>query len=194
MADRFRLDRWFLIALVSALPPALPIARAFASDLPPDCSQAPIPDQAAAGVVAGKKFLAHNVSLSTINHPVIGGIHYDEFDLFLHDQDQDNQDIQVIVNLIVPEDKLPDGHEFRRLPTIDAMKQPKAGPGAMEVMDWSIEYDPDNINADATNTVGSVRVLFGTRTDTTLSGKIYLCAPDVKDSYVAGNFSIDVSQ
>jgi hypothetical protein len=194
MTKRHHPGRWLLIASFATLPLVLLASRALADELPDDCSQAQIPDRPAAGNVSGQKFVAQDVSLSNINHPSIGGIPYDEYDLFMHSRDKNGDDIQLIVDTLVPEGELPDGKTFRHLPTDNGSKQPAAGPGAQAIPNWSIEYDVDNVNVDATSDIASIRLEFDKRTQTTLTGRIFFCAPTVKGSYVAGKFEIDISQ
>ncbi len=165
-----------------------------AGDLPADCSQATIPDQPLKGQIAGKDFLPTSWTMSTINHPQIGGATYDAYDLYLSTNDPSGQGGMIVkISTIVPEGTLPDGQTFLLLPTNDATKQPTVGPGAAGIQGWSIQDDADGVSADDSSETASVRLEYGKRANNTLLGKIYFCAPGVKGSFAAGTFKIDVT-
>lgn len=167
---------------------------ALAADLPADCSQATIPDQAAKGKIADKDFLPDTATLSTINHPVINGATYDSYDLYLRGKDQSGGGMLLVVNTIVPQNALPDGKTFTFLPINDASKQPTAGPGAAAIQGWTLEDDTSGLNSDNSTEIASLRLEYSSRANDTLTGHIYFCAPGVKGSFVAGSFNINVSQ
>ena len=184
---------WRAVAFVAA--PLLAIAApSMAADLPADCSQATVPDQQLKGQIAGKDFVPTSWTMSTINHPQIGGATYDSYDLYLSTNDPTGQGGMIVkISTIVPENTLPDGKTFALLPTTDASKQPTVGPGAAGIQGWSIQNDADGINADDTTETASLRLEYGTRANNTLTGKLYFCAPGVKGSFVAGTFKVDVT-
>lgn len=165
-----------------------------AADLPADCSQATSPDQPAKGKIADKDFLPDSATFSTINHPVINGTTYDSYDLYLRGNDQAGEGMLLVVNTIVPQNALPDNQTFAFLPTNDPTKQPTVGPGAAGIQGWMLEDDATGLNSDASSEIASLRLQYGARTNGTLSGHIYFCAPGVKGSFVAGSFKVDVSQ
>ena len=184
---------WRAVAFVAA--PLLAVAApSIAADLPADCSQATIPDQQLKGQIAGKDFVPTSWTMSTINHPQIGGATYDSYDLYLSTNDPTGQGGMVVkISTIVPENTLPDGKTFILLPTNDASKQPTVGPGAAGIQGWSIQDDADGVNADDSTQTASLRLQYGMRANNTLTGKIYFCAPDAKGSFAAGTFKIDVT-
>ena len=194
MTHRLGLRHWLLGAALATLLSAGGPAPALAADLPADCSQAAIPDQPAKGKIADKDFIPDAATLSTINHPVIDGATYDSYDLYLRGKDQAGEGMLLVVNTIVPQNALPDGKTFNFLPTSDAGKQPTAGPGAAAIQGWTLEDDATGLNSDNSTEIASLHLEYGTRANDTLTGHIYFCAPGVKGSFVAGSFSIDVSQ
>jgi hypothetical protein len=194
MGYRPDLCRWTLAPTIAALLLTGSPNMARAADLPADCSQATIPAQPAKGKIANKDFTPDTATLSTINHPVIGGATYDSYDLYLRGKDQAGEGMLLVINTIVPENALPDSKSFIFLPTNDASKQPTVGPGAAAIQGWTLEDDATGLNSDASTEIASLRLEYGTRTNDTLTGHIYFCAPGVKGSFVAGTFSIDVSQ
>ena len=194
MGYRLDLCRWILAATIAALLLTGSPNPARAADLPADCSQATIPDQPAKGKFADKDFVADTATFSTINHPVIEGVNYDSYDLYLRGKDQAGEGMLLVVNTIVPENALPDSKSFALLPINDATKQPTVGPGAAGIQGWTLEDDATGLNSDASSEIASLRLEYGARTNDTLIGQIYFCAPGVKGSFVAGSFSIDVSQ
>jgi hypothetical protein len=171
-----------------------PAATAEAADLPADCSQAAVPDQPAKGKIADKDFTADSATFSTINHPIIAGVTYDSFDLYLRGKDQTGGGMLLVVNTIVPQDQQPDGRSFVFLPTNDATKQPVVGPNAVGIQGWQLEDDATGLNADASTEIASLRLDYATRAGDMLTGHIYFCAPGVKGSFVAGSFQVDVSE
>jgi hypothetical protein len=185
---------WLLAATLAILSSAANPRSALAADLPADCSQATIPDQPAKGKFADKDFVANTATFSTINHPVIEGVNYDSYDLYLRGKDQAGEGMLLVVNTIVPENALPDSKSFAFLPINDATKQPTVGPGAAGIQGWALEDDATGLNSDNSTEIASLRLEYGARTNDTLTGHIYFCAPGVKGSFVAGSFSIDVSQ
>jgi hypothetical protein len=194
MARQPNLHRWMLVATLATLSLSGNLVPSKAADLPADCSQATIPDQPAKGKFAGKDFVADTATFSTINHPVIEGVNYDSYDLYLRGKDQAGEGMLLVVNTIVPENALPDSKSFALLPINDATKQPTVGPGAAGIQGWTLEDDATGLNSDASSEIASLRLEYGARTNDTLIGQIYFCAPGVKGSFVAGSFSIDVSQ
>jgi hypothetical protein len=194
MGYRPDLCRWMLAAAIAALPLTGSPNPARATDLPADCSQATIPNQPAKGKIANKDFTPDTATLSTINHPVIGGATYDSYDLYLRGKDQAGEGMLLVVNTIVPENALPDSKTFTFLPTNDATKQPTVGPGAAGIQGWTLEDDATGLNADASTEIASLRLEYASRANDTLTGRIYFCAAGVNGSFVAGTFSIDVSQ
>jgi hypothetical protein len=194
MALRSDLRHWIFAATLAALPLAGNPAPALGTDLPPDCSQATIPDQPAKGKIADKDFTPDSATFSTINHPVIGGATYDSFDLYLRGKDQAGEGMLLVVNTIVPENTLPDSKSFAFLPTNDVSKQPTVGPGAPGIQGWTLEDDATGLNSDNSTEIASLRLEYGVRANDTLSGHIYFCAPGVKGSFVIGSFNVDVSQ
>jgi hypothetical protein len=194
MARQPNLHRWMLVATLATLSLSGNLVPSKAADLPADCSQATIPDQPAKGKFAGKDFVANTATFSTINHPVIEGVNYDSYDLYLRGKDQAGEGMLLVVNTIVPENALPDSKSFALLPINDATKQPTVGPGAAGIQGWTLEDDATGLNSDNSTEIASLRLEYGARTNDTLIGQIYFCAPGVKGSFVAGSFSIDVSQ
>jgi hypothetical protein len=180
-------------ALASVLLATLTVSTSRAADLPPDCSQAAIPDQPVKGKIGDKDFTPDSVTFSTINHPGIGGATYDAFDVYMRGKDQAGGDLLLVINTIVPENAHPDGQTFTLLPTNDATKQPTVGPGAAGIQGWMVEDDAAGLNVDSSTQTASLKLQFGTRANDTLSGNVYFCAPDAKGSFVAGSFKIDVS-
>ncbi len=187
IAWRCRLAALLSLPLIAL---AIPLS---AADLPADCSQATIPDQALQGQLAGKDFKPDSVTFSTINHPQINGGLYDSFDMYLRGKDSTGQGMMLEISTIVPANALPDGQTFIFLPTKDAAKQPTVGPGAAGIQGWQIEDDASGLNVDDTTELASMRIQFGMRANDTLTGKMYFCAPGVKGSYAMGSFKIDVS-
>jgi hypothetical protein len=194
MARQHNLHRWMLVATLATLSLSGNLVPSKAADLPADCSQATIPDHPAKGKFADKDFVADTATFSTINHPVIEGVNYDSYDLYLRGKDQAGEGMLLVVNTIVPENALPDSKSFALLPINDATKQPTVGPGAAGIQGWTLEDDATGLNSDASSEIASLRLEYGPRTNDTLIGQIYFCAPGVKGSFVAGSFSIDVSQ
>jgi hypothetical protein len=194
MARQPNLHRWMLVATLATLSLSGNLVSSKAADLQADCSQATIPDQPAKGKIADKDFVADTATFSTINHPVIEGVNYDSYDLYLRGKDQAGEGMLLVVNTIVPENALPDSKSFALLPINDATKQPTVGPGAAGIQGWTLEDDATGLNSDASSEIASLRLEYGARTNDTLIGQIYFCAPGVKGSFVAGSFSIDVSQ
>ena len=183
MTYRVSLRPWLLAAVMAALP--LSDRPALAADLPPDCSQATIPDQPAKGKIADKDFVPDSASFSTIN--------YDSFDLYLRAKDKAGQGMLLEINTIVPQNSLPDGQTFTFLPVNDASKQPTVGPGAAGIQGWMLEDDATGLNVDGSSEIASLKLEYDKRVGDTLVGHIYFCAPGVKGSFIAGSFKIDVS-
>jgi len=180
--------------MFAALPLSCNPGPALAGDLPADCSTASIPDQPAKGKIADKDFVPDSATFSTINHPVINGTTYDSYDLYLRGKDQAGEGMLLEVNTIVPQNALPDSKSFALLPTSHAGKQPIVGPAAAGIQGWMLEDDATGLNSDNSTEGASLRLEYDARANDTLTGRIYFCAPDVKGSFVAGSFSVDVSQ
>jgi hypothetical protein len=194
MVRQPNLRRWILVATLATLSLSGNLAPSKAAELPADCSQATIPDQPTKGKIADKDFVTNAATFSTINHPVINGATYDSYDLYLRGKDQAGEGMLLVVNTIVPQDALPDATSFTFLPTNDATKQATVGAGAARIQGWMLEDDATGLSADASTEIASLRLEYGTPVNDTLTGHIYFCAPSVKGSFVAGSFSIDVSQ
>ena len=180
MTYRVSLRPWLLAAVMAALP--LSDRPALAADLPPDCSQATIPDQPAKGKIADKDFVPDSASFSTINHPEINGAPYDSFDLYLRAKDKAGQGMLLEINTIVPQNSLPDGQTFTFLPVNDASKQPTVGPGAAGIQGWMLEDDDTGLNADGSTVKAGTLTPNATRRFL-LSGKSFAglaLPPDVK--------------
>ena len=94
-----------------------------------------------------------------------------------------------------------DGRVFRRLPTKDRAKQPSASKQLteLEVQGWSFKNRPAKTDFNDAEHIGSLRLEFGQRKGTTISGNIYLCVakgqttifnktPTKEDAYAVGAF------
>jgi hypothetical protein len=170
---------------------------AAAAALPADCSKAAIPDQPAAGQMAGMAFVPNSATLRLGNEMDTGDAKFDDFDLQLIGPDKNGSDMVLSVTVIVPHGKLPDGRSFRAL-AVDPMegmeKQPMAAEGTPEVQGWSIEYDARGVSESSVFNSASLHLIYGKRSGKMLPAQIYFCSPKTKGTSLAGKFTIDLSK
>jgi hypothetical protein len=171
-----------------------------ASALPADCSSAPIPDGPAKGVIAGVAFAPTQGNIRNSEEMSLDDKKFDDWDLTLTGRDSDGNDMQLEITALIPGGATVDGRSFRQLSfssgdSFDNMdKQPMAAEGTPEIQGWTISYAAHALSESNVFNKASLRLAFGKRSGNFLPGQLYFCAPDVKGSFVAGDFSVDLTE
>ena len=191
------LTRQCIVAAILALLPGAGIAQ----KLPDDCSAAAAPKQPVEVSVGGVKFTPKAVMLRSMGNSATGDEHFDMYQLALRSEDNLSPPLDAEVAIIVRKGERIDGRVFRRLPTKDRAKQPSASKQLteLEVQGWSFKNRPAKTDFNDAEHIGSLRLEFGQRKGTTISGNIYLCVakgqttifnktPTKEDAYAVGAF------
>jgi hypothetical protein len=184
------------------LPAALALwaVAAEAAPLPADCSSAPIPAGPARGEIAGVVFGPTSARLRLSQKTTFGDLNFDDWELTLTGHDVDGDDMELEITAMIPAGKSVDGRGFRQLSfeggdAFDNMdKQPIAAEGAPEIQGWTISYAARGLSESNVFNPASLHLIYGKRSGTSLPGQIYFCAPKVKGSFLAGNFTVDLGQ
>lgn len=191
------LTRQCIVAAILVLLPGAGIAQ----KLPDDCSAAAAPTQPVEVSVGGVKFTPKAVKLRSMGNSTTGDEHFDMYQLALRSEDNLSPPLDAEVAIIVRKGERIDGRVFRRLPTKDQAKQPSASKKRteIEVQGWSFKNRTAKTDFTDGEHIGSLRLEFGQRKGTTISGNIYLCVakgqttifnktPTKEDAYAVGVF------
>lgn len=184
------------IATAAFLGLILSAAPAFAADAtqPADCSTAAFPAGAAHGQLAGKAFAPKTVTLQKTGSMTTDGKRFDTWTLEFQQPEGDvDFGLSAEVQFLLPAGANPAGHTLRSVPG-DTDKQPAAAPGLPEVQGWEFsDFDTDADIESNSDAGGSLRIVFGKAAGKTLPGRIYLCAPAARKSWLAGGFTVDTA-
>jgi hypothetical protein len=181
-------------ALAAALLLACPIVASAQDSSPADCSAAAIPDAPFAGWIDGSAFAITDAEIRPNGMTGINGVDYDAYQLILGTSGMSDVRAEIWVSVIVQVGTQPDGRTFRMLPQDSVTGQPEAGPGAPEVQGWYLTSEPLGIDASFVFDVASLRLELGERADGLLPGRLYFCAPDIRQSEFAGSFDAAIGE
>ncbi len=169
---------------LAAMLAALAVTPAFAA--PADCSAGPIAGKPVAGTVAGKPFVAKQITLDlTKDGMEVDAAKFDKYTLSIMTDGIFNE---LTVSMLVPLGKAPDGRTFRVLPTDEIGDQPAAVKGVPEVQGWDLQLEAAGVDTSFTQEIASIRVEWGNRQGNVLPGKIHFCVPGQK-AEIEGSFS-----
>lgn len=172
-----------------------PAAFAASQAAPADCSTAGFPAGAVHGELAGKPFAPKTVTLQKSGSMATGGKKFDTWTLHFEQPEGDvSFGLSADVQFLLPAGESPAGHALRSVPGgID--RQPAVVKGLPEVQGWEFsDFDAD-VDVDSDDVEGSsLRVEFGKAAGKTMPGRIYLCAPVDKKTWLGGSFTADTSQ
>jgi hypothetical protein len=163
----------------------LPAVPALAA--PADPCAAAIPDTPFAATVAGKPLPLGPATIYPVS-PWLG--HYVTYYLTFQDKPGD---AMLQVQVLVKKKQLPDGRTFRMLPSFDPAKQPSVGKDATEIQSWTFEVPAARIDTAQFHDLATLTVTFGMRKDGKLPGKLALCIPAQKATFL-GAFSATITQ
>ncbi|HEV2652908.1 MAG TPA: hypothetical protein VGU69_16730 [Rhizomicrobium sp.] len=168
---------------------ALFLTMVSAQAAPVDCSKAPIPDTPVRGTVNGQPFVPKEIRIDiTADGMEIDDAKFDKFALSLITDGIFNE---ATLDMLVPLGKPIDGRTYRVLPFDQISAQPAAAPGTPEVQGWDIELQSAHVDTNFTQTIASIRVIWGKRKADSIDGKIYYCVPSVK-AEIMGAFTATI--
>lgn len=191
--------------IAPALLAALLAGSAVAQQLPPDCSKAAAPKQPLEVSVSGARFAPKSVTLRTSNSVTYGDQQFDTYRLSFKSEDKFSAPLESDVTVLVRKGQRVDGKVFRKLPTKDTDKQPAPTQGLPEVQGWTLKNRPAQADLSHVSYIGSLRLDFGQREGSAISGNIYLCVPKGQttmfdktptreDSYAVGTFQAQIEE
>jgi hypothetical protein len=164
-----------------------------------DASTATIPNRPAAGQLTGTPFVVKQATLSNVGAVTSGqDVLYERYQLELNGDDKLIPDLFATVTVAVKQGQQVDGRTFRRVYFTDASifermaKQPAVRKGVPEVQGFRMKNQILNDNTDTLDDHDTILLQFGKRRGNVLSGKIYMCMSDPKQSFVAGTFEATI--
>ena len=156
---------------------------------PVDCTKAPIPDAPVRGTVNGQPFVPKEIRVDiTPDGMEIDSAKFDKYMLSLI---ADGIFSEATLDMLVPLGKPIDGRTYRVLPFDQISAQPAAAPGTPEVQGWGIELQSARVDTDFTQTIASIRVIWGKRKGDSIDGKIYFCVPSA-ETEIMGAFTATI--
>ncbi len=165
------------------------LMMATAHAAPFDCTKAPIPDAPVRGTVNGQPFVPKEIRIDiTADGMEIDNAKFDKYALSLVADGIFNE---ATLDMLVPLGKPIDGRTYRVLPFDQISAQPAAAPGTPEVQGWDLELQSAHVDTSFTQTIASIRVIWGKRKGDSIDGKIYYCVPDVK-AEIMGTFTATI--
>lgn len=167
------------------------LAIATVQAAPLDCSKAPIPDTPAHGTVNGQPFVPKEVRLDISPDGMeINDAKFDKYALSLMADGVFNE---ANLDMLVPLGKSISGRTFRVFPVDQISAQPAAAPGTPEVQGWELELESAHVDTSFTDTIASIRVVWGTPKADKVDGKIYFCVPSA-NAEIMGTFTATIRQ
>lgn len=181
------------LAILTACMLAMPAMAA----TPADCSTAAFPAGPAHGQLGGKPFTPKTVTLQKTGALSSNGAQFDTWTLKFQQPEGDvSFGREAELQFLLPAGKAPAGRTFRRVPG-GTDQQPAVTQGIPQVQGWDLSDFNADIDLDSNtsgNAAGSLRVVFGKAAGATLPGRIYLCAPKDKHSWLGGRFTAATTQ